>query len=178
MRIIAGSWGGRRLKAPKGTSVRPTSDRVREAWFSAIGGRVDGAAVVDLFGGSGALGLEALSRGARSVVFVERSRPALEALRANISTLGAEAETKIVRGDALRYAGGLGAHAFDLALADPPYDKGFASDLMRLFDTTPFAREFWVEHRSRESLPEIAGATSRRYGDTTLTMLRCADDHE
>lgn len=178
MRIIAGDWGGRRLKTPKGTSVRPTSDRVREAWFSAIGGRVDGATVVDLFGGSGALGLEALSRGARSVVFVERGRPALEVLRANIATLGAEAETTVVRGDALSYARGLAAHAFDLALADPPYGKGFASALLGLFVSTPFAREFWVEHRSRETLPEIPGATSRRYGDTTLTTLRCADDHE
>lgn len=176
MRIIAGVWGGRRLKPPKGRAVRPTSDRVREAWLGAIGHAVVGASVVDLFAGSGALGLEALSRGAASAVFVEQARPALETLRANIDTLEAQDESRVVRGDAIRYARGLEALAFDLALADPPYDRGFATDLIQLFVETPFAREFWVEHRSDEAIPSVPGAASRRYGDTTLTVLRWDDD--
>ncbi len=156
--------------------VRPTSDRVREAWLGAIGPTVVEASVVDLFAGSGALGLEALSRGASSVVFVDQARAALESLRANIDALGARAESTIVRGEAIRYARGLGRFAFDLALADPPYDKGLAGELVQVFVETPFARELWVEHRSNESMPSVPGATSRRYGDTTLTVLRWHDD--
>ncbi len=144
--------------------------------MSAIGARVMGTRVVDLFGGSGALGLEALSRGATSVVFVEKARPAFEALRANIEALGAQEETTVVRADAVRYARKLGRGAFDLALADPPYDRGLASELVRIYAASPFASEFWVEHRSDERLPSVPGAVARRYGGTTLTVFRRDDD--
>jgi 16S rRNA (guanine966-N2)-methyltransferase len=96
MRIIAGRWRGRRLKSVRGRGVRPTSDRVREAWMAAMGPSLEGARVLDLFAGSGALGLEALSRGAGEVVFVERARAALAVLRANVDLLGAHDECTVV----------------------------------------------------------------------------------
>lgn len=171
MRIIGGAWGGRRVAAPKGRAVRPTSDRVREAWMSAMGGRFDGLAVVDLFAGSGALGLECLSRGAERCTFVEQARASLRAIEANIAALDAGSRAEVVRGDALSFARDLGPGAFDLALADPPYGQGFATELLAAFAAAPFALELWVEHGSDEALPDLSGLRSRRYGDTTLTTL-------
>ena len=175
MRIIGGEWGGRRIGAPKGRGTRPTTDRIREAWMSAMGGRFDGLRVVDLFAGSGALGLETLSRGAASATFVEISRGALTALRANVESLGAADRCTVVRGDARRWIAGLGAGAFDLALADPPYGEGHAAALLEAFAATPFADELWVEHRTDEPLPALPGLRHRRYGDTTLTVLARED---
>ncbi|HEY8375642.1 MAG TPA: 16S rRNA (guanine(966)-N(2))-methyltransferase RsmD, partial [Nannocystis sp.] len=103
MRIIAGRWRGRRIEAPPGRDTRPTTDRVREAWMSALQPELPGARVLDLFAGSGALGLEALSRGAEHATFVERSGRALRALRANLERLGAMDQATIVRGDAVAY---------------------------------------------------------------------------
>ena len=178
MRIIAGEWRGRRLKTPRGDATRPTSDRVREAWFSIVGHNIAGASVLDLFSGSGALGLEALSRGAASVVFVEKARAALDALRANIATLGVQDASTVIRGDAMRYARGLDAHTFDLAFADPPYDRGLAGELLIAHAEVPFSRELWVEHRTHETLPVLPGTSSRRYGDTTLTLLPSSQGNE
>jgi len=170
MRIIAGRWRGRRLKTLRGRDVRPTSDRVREAWMSALGERVAGARVVDLFAGSGALGLEALSRGAASVVFVERARGALGALRANIELLDAGPECTVAERDVFRFLESV-SEPFDVALADPPYARGQAARLVRAFLAQPFARELWLEHPSREALPFPPDARTRRYGDTALTTL-------
>ena len=171
MRIIAGQWRGRRLNPIRGKGIRPTSDRVREAWFAALGGGVNDARVLDLFAGSGALGLEALSRGAREAVFVELSRGALAVLERNIELLGAERACRIIRGDAMAFAGRLEPLAFDLALADPPYDRGFAPRILELFAAKGFARELWVEHRSSEVIPTVVTPRQRRYGDTTLSIL-------
>jgi 16S rRNA (guanine966-N2)-methyltransferase len=171
MRIIAGRWRGRRLHALRGKGTRPTSDRVREAWMGALGGRVEEATVLDLFAGSGALGLEALSRGAREVVFVERARTALATLEANIELLQVEDLCRVVRGDAMAFARRLEAEAFDLALADPPYDQGFAAALLEQFARGGFARELWVEHRTSEAMPLLPGLRQRRYGDTTLSIV-------
>lgn len=169
MRIIAGEWKGRRLRSPAGREVRPTTDRIREAWMSALGASLIGARVVDLFAGSGALGLECLSRGAESVVFVEKSRGALRLLRENIRMLGCQGRVRVVEGDALRWVRTLPPGAFDLALADPPYGQGFASQLLELASRIPFAGEIWVEHRTSELLPDVPGLRQRRYGDTTLS---------
>jgi len=139
--------------------------------MSILGSELHDARVADLFAGSGALGLEALSRGARDVVFVERGRPSLEALRANVATLGAKDVTRIFPVDAIRWVEALPAHAFDLVLADPPYGEGYAVRLLELWHQTPFSRTLWVEHRSSEVLPPIPGLRSRRYGDTTLTSI-------
>ena len=168
MRIIAGTFGGRRLVAPKGTIARPTQDRVREAWFSILGHEVQGARVLDLFAGSGALGLEALSRGAVSVEFVEKARPSLLALEANIEALGVGEVAKIRNGDALKVAEGLESNSYGLVFADPPYDLGAGAKLVALFRARPFARILSIEHRATEAL---AGDDTRRYGDTAVTFL-------
>ena len=176
MRIIAGEWRGRKIRAPSGRDVRPTADRVREAWLGSLGAAVEDARVLDLFAGSGALGLEALSRGAREVVFVERHRPALMALDANIRALGASDRAQVVRTDAFRYLDRLTDSPFDLALADPPYGMGYAADVLHRFARRPFAREIWVEHGSKETLPELPGIRQRRYGDTTLSIWEAPDE--
>ncbi len=172
MRIISGKWGGRTLRAVKGRGVRPTSDRVREAWMAALGPSLEESSVLDLFAGSGALGLEALSRGARTAVFVERSRQALQTLQANIDLLQANAQCRVVVSDAMAYVHRLGQRSFDLVLADPPYDRGLASRLLQVFSEEAFAGELWVEHRTTESMPPIPGLRQRRYGDTTITILK------
>jgi len=171
VRIIAGEWGGRRIEAPQGRDTRPTTDRTREAWMSSVAPRIPGARVLDLFAGSGALGLEALSRGAEHVTLVENAPSALRALQANLTALGAGERATVVRTDALRYVGGLEAGAFDLAFADPPYGKGLASALVESFLAVPFARLLCVEHRRTDPLPAVPGAWERRYGDTLLTFL-------
>lgn len=167
MRVIAGIYGGRRLVAPKGLIARPTQDRVREAWFSILGQEVQDARVLDLFAGSGALGLEALSRGAASAVFVEKARHSLEALEKNIETLGVKDVAKVVKGDALKYAEGLAEGGYDIVFADPPYDLGAGSKLIALFRARPYARILCIEHRATEVL---AGDDLRRYGDTAITF--------
>jgi len=175
MRIIAGEWRGRRLQALKGKEVRPTTDRVRESWMAALGGEIADSRVLDLFAGSGALGLEALSRGAREATFVERGRGPLATLTANIELLGAQGRSRVVRGDAMAFARKLEEDAFDLVLADPPYDLGLARELLERFSERPFARALWVEHRSKESIPSLPGLRQRRYGDTTLSILLRAE---
>jgi 16S rRNA (guanine966-N2)-methyltransferase len=171
MRIVSGEWGGRRIEAPRGRDTRPTTDRVREAWMGALQVELPGAEVVDLFAGSGALGLEALSRGARHATFVENAPTALRALDANLAALGAGARARVVRSDALRFAGRLETGAFDVALADPPYGRGLADQLVRIWSERPFARILCVEHRRDDALPELPGSRSRRYGDTVITFL-------
>jgi 16S rRNA (guanine966-N2)-methyltransferase len=171
MRIIAGRWKGHGLKPPKGRDVRPTTDRVREAWMSAMGGRLDGLRVLDLFAGSGALGLEALSRGAEHVVFVERSRGSLRTLEANVALLGADQEVTVVADEVFHYLRKLDPLAFDVALADPPYGRGDVERLVQVFRGTPFARELWVEHPWREAVPLTPDDRTRRYGDTALTLI-------
>src|SRR5690242_13441956 len=117
MRIVAGEWGGRRIQAPPGRATRPTTDRVREAWMSTVAPVLPGARVLDLFAGSGALGLEALSRGAATATFVEQDAKAVTVLRANVEALGATEAARVVKGDALKFARGLDAGAYDLAFA-------------------------------------------------------------
>ena len=123
-RIIAGEARGRRLKVPRGDRVRPTTDRVRESVFAALGSLTDlgGTAVLDAFAGSGALGLEALSRGAAHATFVERHRPTAAVLRANVAALGFEDRSRIVQTDVLRWLAAHGDEHFDVAFCDPPYD--------------------------------------------------------
>ena len=138
--------------------------------MGALGDRIDDARVLDLFAGSGALGLEALSRGAREAVFVERGRGALRSLEQNILALGAGAQSRIVRSDVLRFLDRASQDKFDLAFADPPYDEGYAATLLTRMVASPFARELWVEHRSREVMPDVPDLRQRRYGDTTISI--------
>jgi 16S rRNA (guanine966-N2)-methyltransferase len=169
VRIVAGRWRGRTIKAPRGDAVRPTADRVREAWMSIVAPELPGARILDLFAGSGALGLEALSRGAVSADFVEIAPGSLAALQQNIAALGVGSDTKVHRADELRFAGRLQPDAFDLAFADPPYTGDAADRLAALFRRRPFARILSIEHRADHALP---GDETRRYGDTALTFFR------
>ncbi len=122
MRVVAGTARGRRLRSPAGRDVRPTSDRVREAVFNALGslGAVEGATVLDLFAGSGALGVEALSRGAAAATFVDDDPRALAAVRANLDATDLAVRATVVRSEALAFLA-TGPGPFDLALCDPPY---------------------------------------------------------
>lgn len=172
MRIIAGKWRGRIIDAPPGRKTRPTSDRVREAWLSAVQTEIPDSNVLDLFAGSGALGIEALSRGAAHVTFVEQAAPVIRTLKTNLANLYVDpAFTTIIRADAMQYAAAAERLTFDLALADPPYHQGFAAELMLDFARRPFAHWFWVEHGASEALPDVAGARTRTYGDTALTSI-------
>jgi len=139
--------------------------------MSAVADFLPDARVLDLFAGSGALGLEALSRGARHAVFVEQAAPALAVLRENLRALGAEGRSEVVRTDAVKYAQALSAGAFDLVFADPPYGQGFAEALADAFSRTPFAALLCIEHGRGDRLPELPGARTRRYGDTSLTFI-------
>jgi 16S rRNA (guanine966-N2)-methyltransferase len=132
-----------------------------------LGSELEGARVLDLFAGSGALGLEALSRGAASVTFVELNPPSLRALRQNIAALGVDESVTVHRGDAMRHAERLTAGAYDLVLADPPYTADHAAALVALFRRTPFGRILSIEHRADLALP---GDDTRRYGDTAITF--------
>ena len=169
MRIISGAFRGRSLKAPGDRRTRPTADRVREAWFSILAPELPDARVLDLFAGSGALGLEALSRGAGHVDFVEVSKAALAALRANVAAFDVEEHVTIHREDALRFASRLPLQAYDVALADPPYRTDAASQLAEAFRRRPFARVLGLEHQARVPIP---GDDTRVYGETALTFLR------
>jgi 16S rRNA (guanine966-N2)-methyltransferase len=168
MRIIAGEFRGRRLVRPDDARVRPITDRLKESWFGVLGERVRGATVVDLFAGSGSLGLEALSRGAASVEFVEFSDRSLAAIRTNVRTLQVEDRVRVRRGDALRVARGLEVRAFELALADPPFSTDHAEQLVAIFREHPFAAMLTLQHRADRP---IDGDESRRYGTHALTFL-------
>src|SRR5213595_3241970 len=137
IRIIAGEFKGRRLKTPSGDTVRPTGDRVREAWFSILQRPLRGARVLALFAGSGALGLEALSRGAVSADFVEIHRLALSSLNANITLLKVDDRTVVHRVDALKFAEQLHPGQYDVAFADPPYASGQDRKSTRLNSSHP-----------------------------------------
>ncbi len=172
MRIVAGKWRGRRIKAPDDDRVRPTADRVREAWMSIVSPWIPEARVVDLFAGSGALGLEALSRGAAVADLVETGSASLRCIAENAKTLGAGEAAVVHRADALRFARGLAPHAYDIAFADPPYGQQIATRLAEAWLAVPFADILGIEHRKDEVLP---GEGARRvYGDTVITIYRGA----
>lgn len=175
MRVIAGVLGGRSLVAPRGQGTRPTSDRVREALFNVLGD-VTGAVVLDLYAGTGALGIEALSRGATRAAFVESGRPALASLRSNLEALGLTASSAIVASPVLRAVRGLSSYGpFDLVLADPPY-----ANLVEAVEALELAAaqcadraRIVLEHASRDAAPVPAGLiwqATRRYGDTSLSF--------
>jgi 16S rRNA (guanine966-N2)-methyltransferase len=180
--VIAGRFGGRRLVAPRGLATRPTSDRVREALFSMLGD-VSSATALDLYAGTGALGIEALSRGAARAVFVENARAALAALRANLASLELQAEAKILAQPAARAVLELSREGpFDLLFLDPPYASlaeipGVVAALDARGAIAKGAR-LVVEHATKDPAPLLAGLTiepSRAYGDTSLTIYTRSD---
>jgi len=170
VRVIAGSSRGRRLQAPAGDLTRPTADRVREAIFNVLGGLVDldGATVADLFAGSGAMGIEALSRGAGSVVFVDHSPAAVAAVKANVTATGLDpGSTRVVRADVVDWLER--PHHFDLALCDPPYVFDAWEELLGRLDADTVVME--------SDRPVTVPGTweiirNKRYGGTLVTVVR------
>lgn len=175
MRIIAGEWRGRALVAPTGQATRPTADRTREALFSMLTSRLgdfEGLKVADLFAGTGALGLEALSRGAACCTFVEQDRAALAALTANIERLGASDRAVVRAQSALSVSG-----SFDLVMLDPPYDSGFGQQaLTRLLERGGIGPGTLIslETGAREdvAVPGLSIDVNRLYGKARLWLLR------
>jgi 16S rRNA (guanine966-N2)-methyltransferase len=186
MRITGGRFRSRALQAPKGLATRPTTDRVREALFGILvsAGVVEAARVLDLYAGTGALALEALSRGAVQAMLVESSRDAIAALRANVAALGLEACAQVVAGDVGHVTGRITrAGPFDLVLADPPWslvdEGGAGAALSDLVLSGAISSDAWVvlEHSSRTDPPHLDSLVRqdiRRYGDTALTFYKPA----
>jgi 16S rRNA (guanine966-N2)-methyltransferase len=170
VRIVAGRWRGRQIETPDDDRVRPTTDKVREAWMSIVSRDLPDARVLDLFAGSGALGLEALSRGAARADFVDESPAAVKLIARNVAGLGAGGAAAVHRADALRFADSLGAGAYDVAFADPPYAIDAAVRLAERWLAVPFAALIGIEHASYVKLP--AGGETRRYGRTSITFYR------
>jgi 16S rRNA (guanine966-N2)-methyltransferase len=181
VRIVAGAFRGRRLAAlgrgDAAAALRPTPDRVREALFSILGARMEfeGAQVLDLFAGTGALGLEALSRGAAAAVFVESGRVGQRLISENIAALGVARPARLIRGDATRLGPAPSEAPFDLVFLDPPYGRGLgARALLAARAQGWLADAAWVawEEAGPQDPPEgFALADRRRYGDTHLTLL-------
>jgi 16S rRNA (guanine(966)-N(2))-methyltransferase RsmD len=183
VRVIAGQFGGRKLVAPPGPATRPTADRVREALFSVLAD-IEGATVLDLFAGTGALGIEAISRGAVHATFVEKGRPALQTLRQNLHALGIDAATTVlpIAVERALKAPPWSSESFDIIFVDPPYavvrDGRLEPTLAKAMDLgiAPSLRpegRVVLEHASSERAPDVSGLRveeTRVYGDTALSF--------
>ncbi len=171
MRVVAGTYGGRRLRAPRGSRTRPTADRVREALFSMLGD-LAGARVLDLYAGSGALGIEALSRGAESAVFVDRDPAAVAAITRNLNDLGV-AGAEVVRRDAVAFLAGR-ERSFDLVFCDPPYDSAsrLAGPLSAALPTVLDENARTVTESDKRTPLELTLPLlrERTYGDTRIAI--------
>lgn len=187
MRVIAGQARGMRLTAPGGTTTRPTSDRIKEALFSILesANHVEDADVLDLFAGSGALGIEALSRGAKKVVFVEKNRAAIEVLERNLIHTKLKNQAQVFQMDSSQAIERLARHKerFSLVLLDPPYQAGFYLKIIELVSSTVLTQEglLVAETATRAPLPERIGQCiridRRHYGDTALEFYQMEQRH-
>ena len=175
VRIVGGSLGGRVLRAPAGAATRPTSEKVREAVFAILGSVTD-VHVLDLFAGTGALGIEALSRGAGHVTFVDSARPAIAAIRGNLRALGVEDRATVIAGDAVAAARQVPAAPWQLVFVDPPYRSDLA---VRAITALPEAHlapgaVIVIEHDRHNAPPDPLGSLlrtdQRRYGDTLISF--------
>lgn len=180
LRVIAGTAKGRRLRTPPGRRTRPLGDRAREALFASLAPQLAGAAVLDLWSGSGSLAIEALSRGAAQAVLVERDRAALTALRANLAACGLTEQATVIADDVARFARRPPGGPFDLVFADPPYatpidDVWTVLDRLWRAGTLDAAAELVVHRPARDAVPTppvpLALAHVRTYGDTALWRL-------
>jgi 16S rRNA (guanine966-N2)-methyltransferase len=170
LRIVAGKFTGRDLTSPNDFRVRPTAEHVRAALLDLLRADVPNARVLDLFAGTGALGLEAISRGARTADFVEFRPASLHALRANIAALRIRDRTRIFKRDALPFAAALAADSYDVAFADPPYGSGMLDRVIESWRARRFARVLAVEHARTHELPP--GAHRQFFEETAVTIYR------
>jgi 16S rRNA (guanine966-N2)-methyltransferase len=175
MRVIAGQYRSRRLQSMPGMDVRPTPDKVRESLFNILSPQIEGAVFVDAYAGTGAVGIEALSRGARHAIFIEKDRAAVNLIKSNLAALGAESRARVIHGGAALYLGGLDA---DIVFIDPPYPKEREYQAaFEALETRP-PRLAIVQHSSRFSLQDEYGPLHRtriaKYGDNTLSFFTAA----
>ena len=181
MRIITGKARGLKLTTPKNMDVRPTSDRVKESLFNIIGMKIAGTRVLDLFAGTGNLGLEAWSRGAEEVVFVDESQTSLQLVRSNIAKARAEKETRVLKGNAVRMISDLAAKGekFEFIFCDPPYNKGLPAQIigqLAKYEIVAPGGYLIVEHSQHEILSDLPIKfeiiRSEKYGETLISFLR------
>lgn len=184
MRVIAGKYKGRKLNSPEDSSVRPTTDKAKEALFSILTNEICGARVLDLFAGTGGLGIEALSRGADYCLFADSSRKSLGLIKSNLEHCGVEEKTRVAAGDYAKILKNLGLRIeegleepFDIIFLDPPYDAGYMDEAFRLIREGRVLAEDGIivaEHRKHEELPEVLHgfekAKERRYGVVKLSI--------
>jgi 16S rRNA (guanine966-N2)-methyltransferase len=172
MRIIGGIWANRQLVSPAGR-VRPTAEAIREAMIGMLAPEeIKGARVLDLFAGTGALGLEALSRGAKRCDFIENGPAAIHALKANVAALRQTKWTRVFDRDAIPFVERLPADAYDIAFADPPYGSMKLNRVIARWQQVPFCRVLLLEHAPDH--PDLPRGMTRQFGDSAVTMLRAA----
>lgn len=180
MRIITGRARGLQLTVPKTYDVRPTADRVKESVFNIIGSKIIGARVLDLFAGTGNLGLESWSRGAAAITFIDASRESLRLVRSNIAKCRAQADCTVLQGSAPQVAQRLAqaGELFDFAFCDPPYNKGWVQQIIELLGRQPFLHEggyLVVERSAHDELPPLPPGCelvrSSRYGETIVDFI-------
>ncbi|WZL74798.1 16S rRNA (guanine(966)-N(2))-methyltransferase RsmD [Clostridiaceae bacterium 35-E11] len=179
MRVIAGSLKGRRLKTPKGIETRPTTDRVKESIFSIIHAHIIDSIIIDLFSGTGNLGIEALSRGAEKVFFVDKNKNSIQLIKENIESMGLKSKSEILFCDALKAIKQLASlsHKFDIIFMDPPYSKGLILPCMEAINAEDMLKEdgiILVEHDTKDTLPDNVGRLIKRkekkYGNTMISI--------
>jgi 16S rRNA (guanine966-N2)-methyltransferase len=170
VRIVGGTFKGRDLTSPNDFRVRPTAEHVRAALLDLLRADLPDARVLDLFAGTGALGLEAISRGARSADFVETRPASLHALRANIAALRLRDRTRVFKRDALQFAGKLTGGSYEIAFADPPYASRMLDRVVGIWQASRFAPVLAIEHARGHELP--AGAFRRSFDETTISIYR------
>lgn len=178
IRVIAGKYGGRKIDAPDGRKTHPMSERIRNALFNSIGSEIQGATVLDAFAGTGAIGLEALSRGAQHCTFIERDRVAQAILRKNIADLNSEDESHIVQATVSNWLSTSMDASFDIIFADPPYHDTQFSTICKLFALLKPGALMVLSHPGRGEAPTETGVVvvdNRSYGNAALTFYRRED---
>jgi 16S rRNA (guanine966-N2)-methyltransferase len=182
MRVIAGTARGVPLVQPRDRATRPIADRVKETLFAILGDRVLDARVLDLYAGSGAIGIEALSRGAATATFVERGRAAVTAIRENLRRTRLEGGASVRSGDVLRFLAADHGDGFDLVILDPPYaERAILAPLVQLARHLARDATVVVKHHWRTEIPAVPGLRAwreRRFGETSLTFLERADESD
>jgi 16S rRNA (guanine966-N2)-methyltransferase len=168
MRIVGGKFAGRDLESPNDFRVRPTAELVRAAMLDRLAAHLKGARVLDLFAGTGALGLEALSRGAATADFVETRGSSLHALKANIALLRMRDTTRVFKKDALPFAAALKENSYDIAFVDPPYESRMLDRVIEGWQLTRFSRVLVAEHAASHKLPH--GAQVSRFEETSVSF--------